>query len=129
VASTCRYGEVIFTEIFSQLALPTPLHQLTGDNRCQNPDRPLNRKGSTLLPAAPVVLHASNTVNSTRFPSHHFANGRRMSQKLNAGQMNRPFFPFILRHHLLPMSGSNAADFFSKDSPARVRREPASYHI
>ena len=22
-----------------------------------------------------------------------------MSQKLNAGQMNRPFFPFILRHH------------------------------
>ena len=28
----CRYGEVIFTEIFSQLALPTFIHQLTGDN-------------------------------------------------------------------------------------------------
>ena len=28
----CRYGEVIFTGIFSQLALPTSIHQLTGDN-------------------------------------------------------------------------------------------------
>lgn len=28
----CRYGEVIFTAIFSQLALPTFIHQLTGDN-------------------------------------------------------------------------------------------------
>ncbi|EDR5401183.1 hypothetical protein CDS77_004404 [Salmonella enterica subsp. enterica] len=26
----CRYGEVIFTGIFSQLALPTSIHRLTG---------------------------------------------------------------------------------------------------
>lgn len=35
----------------------------------------------------------------------------------------------LWRHHLIPMSGSNAADVFVKSSPARVRREPASYHI
>ena len=40
----CRYGEVIFTGIFSQLVLPTSIHQLTGDNRCQNPDGALNTK-------------------------------------------------------------------------------------
>ena len=113
----CRYGEVIFTGIFSQLVLPTFIHQLTGDNRCQNPDGPLNRKGSTLLPGAPVVLHVSNTVNSTIFPSHHFANGRRMSQKLNAGQMNRPFFPFILRHHCMPMY----------HSPSRMSQSRSSF--
>ncbi|HEA8674755.1 TPA: hypothetical protein ACHY8A_004837 [Escherichia coli] len=48
-AAPCRYGEVIFTAIFSQLALPTFIHQLTGDNQCQNPDGPLNRKGSNVL--------------------------------------------------------------------------------
>ena len=115
----CRYGEVIFTGIFSQLVLPTSIHQLTGDNRCQNPDGPLNRKGSTLLPGAPVVLHASNTVNSTIFPSHHFANGRRMSQKLNAGQMNRPFFPFILRHHCMLMY----------HSPSRMSQSRSSFPV
>ncbi|EDQ8094690.1 hypothetical protein G3601_004848 [Salmonella enterica] len=43
----CASGEVIFTVIFSQLALPTSIHRLTGDNRCQNTDGPLNRKSST----------------------------------------------------------------------------------
>ncbi|WP_268866234.1 recombinase family protein, partial [Salmonella enterica] len=42
----CRYGEVIFTGIFSQLALPTSIHRFTGDNRCQNPDGPLTRKST-----------------------------------------------------------------------------------
>lgn len=65
----------------------------------------------------PVVLHVSNTVNSTIFPSHHFANGRRMSQKLNAGQMNRPFFPFILRHHCMLMY----------HSPSRMSQSRSSF--
>ncbi|PUF29323.1 IS66 family insertion sequence hypothetical protein, partial [Salmonella enterica subsp. enterica] len=43
---SCRYGEVIFTGIFSQLALPTSIHRFTGDNRCQNPDGPLTRKST-----------------------------------------------------------------------------------
>ncbi|EAS7014339.1 hypothetical protein EFF61_11120 [Salmonella enterica] len=29
-SALCRYGEVIFTGIFSQLALPTSIHRLTG---------------------------------------------------------------------------------------------------
>ncbi|KAA9848915.1 hypothetical protein F7F66_05750, partial [Escherichia coli] len=44
ITGSCRYGEVIFTGIFSQLALPTSIHQLTGDNQCQNPDGRLIRK-------------------------------------------------------------------------------------
>lgn len=32
-----------------------------------------------------------------------FTNGRRMLQKLNVGQTNQPFFPFILRHHSMLM--------------------------
>lgn len=59
----CRYGEVIFTGSFSQLALPTSIHQLTGDNRCQNPDGPLNRKSSTLLGDADDFLDSQEMKN------------------------------------------------------------------
>lgn len=42
---------------------------------------------------------------------------RRMSQKLNAGQMNRPFFPFILRHHCMLMY----------HSPSRMSQSRSSF--
>ncbi|ELO0743257.1 hypothetical protein RZD06_004684, partial [Escherichia coli] len=48
-----------------------------------------------------------------------FANGRRMSQKLNAGQMNRPFFPFILRHHCMLMY----------HSPSRMSQSRSSFPV
>ena len=83
-----------------QLVSITDIHSPTyRRKRCQNTDGPLNRKDGTLPPGAPAALHASNTVNSTISPSNHFANGRRMSQKLKAGLMNPPFFPFRLRQH------------------------------
>ncbi|ELR8603425.1 hypothetical protein QRK39_004126 [Escherichia coli] len=40
-----------------------------------------------------------------------------MSQKLNAGQMNRPFFPFILRHHCILMY----------HSPSRMSQSRSSF--
>ncbi|EHQ5391912.1 hypothetical protein L0436_004740 [Salmonella enterica] len=33
----CRYDEVIFTGIFSQLALPTSIHRLTGVTDVKTP--------------------------------------------------------------------------------------------
>lgn len=109
--------EVIFTGIFSQLVLPTFIHQLTGDNRCQNPDGPLNRKGSTLLPGAPVVLHVSNTVNSTIFPSHHFANEARDVAKAE----RRANEPTVLPVHIAPP--------LHADVPQPVTNEPVTLFL
>ena len=109
--------EVIFTEIFSQLALPTFIHQLTGDNQCQNPDGPLNRKAASLLLGAPVVFTRQQYCELNDIPSHHFANGLQDVAKAE----RRANEPTVLPVHIAPP--------LHADVPQPVTNEPVTLFL